>query len=243
MAEQITKEDLKRSDLFIQMTDKIIEWLEKNWKSIGAILLAILLAGVAYVGYDFKRHHDESSAQAQLYSLKLDAERLENSFKAREEVNKSEEDFNKHFSTLFTKYTDFFASYRKTQSEKMAYIQFSDFLSRHKYLERAEEKLTKILSETERENFYYGLISMKLSQVQMDRENFSDAIRTLEKVSGLPEHKHVHAESLLRIGLCHKQLEDLEKAKQYFERVSRDFAETESARSAKLFLRYLAVKG
>ncbi|MCB0391294.1 MAG: tetratricopeptide repeat protein, partial [Bdellovibrionales bacterium] len=94
-----------------------------------------------------------------------------------------------------------------------------------------------------KENFYYGLLSMLLTQAQMNDNKCSEAISLLEVVSSVPEHKHLHPESLLRMGLCYEKQNDVEKAKQYFERVTREFEESEAATQAKNFLRYLTIKG
>ncbi len=249
MSKKITKEEVKKSDIFIQLTDKAIGWLEEHWRIIGTILLVSTLSGAGYVGYNMKVKSDEVAAQAELYSLRLMSGKLEKSYnsldkkKADEAETVEVKNFESHFSKVLAEYTKFFASYRRSNAEKVGYLQLASLFADYDKWGKAKDALVKVVSNTKKENFYFGLLSMKLSQAQMNENNFKEAIQVLEQVSSQPEHRHIHAESLLRIGICYKEQKDNEKAKQYFERVNRDFSESEAAKNAKLFLRLLALKG
>lgn len=242
MSEKLTKEELK-TDIFIQFTDKVLGALEKNWRPLATVIVIFALSGLAYVGYNYKIHHDEVSAQKDLYQIRLETEKIEKTYKAREVENQSEQEFNVTFDPLIKKYTLFFAKYRKTRAEKIATIELADIYSRNNQLEKAKAVLVMALGDIKNNDFYYGSTAIKLSQVLMDQGEPQEAIKILEKLSGIPEQKHFHAESLFRIGICYDNLQDKEKAKQYLERVDREFTETESARNAKIYLRYLIIKG
>lgn len=254
MSKKLTKEEVKRSDIFIRITDHTIAWIEKHGKSIAMTILVFAMAGAAYVGYEAKLKSDEKKAQATLYSLRTQGEKLEVSFKSEKKtdeeggVGASQEatptlDFNQHFAPLIKEYTQFFADYRKTNSEKVGYLQLADLYAQNERWEEATKLLEKGLKLTDKRDFYYGLLAIKLSQVQMSSKAFDHAVKTLETISGQPEQKHLHAESLLRIGLCYSLQSNGEKAKQYFERVERDFANSDAAKSAKNYLRLMALEG
>jgi tetratricopeptide (TPR) repeat protein len=242
MSEKLTKEELK-TDLFIQFTDRILSVLEKNWKTLSSILLAITLAGLAYVGYTYKLDHNEKTAQKELYQIRQEMDKAESTYKARDVNNQNETEFNTHFEPVIKKFNLFFAKHRKTRSERIAIIELADLYSSNNQLEKAKATLTMALPEVTTQDFYYGSMAIKLSQVLMDQEEFKEAIKVLEKLSGVPDQKHFHAESLFRIGISYDKLQDTEKAKQYLERVDREFSETESAKNAKIYLRYLIIKG
>jgi predicted negative regulator of RcsB-dependent stress response len=232
------EEEVKKSDIFIQITDMAIHWIEKHWRSVGTFLLFCAILGAGYVGYNIKSANDENKANANLYQIRLESEKFDKTFN-----KESGAAFDSHFSTVIKSYNDFFANFRKTKIESAGHLQLADFYLKYEQNEKAEEILNKAVNALKKTDFYYGFVSMKLSQVLINNQKYSEAIKVLENVSGLPEHSHIHAESLLRVGQCYEKLQDLEKAKQYFERVNRDFSNTESAKNAKLYLRYLALKG
>ncbi|MCB0356011.1 MAG: tetratricopeptide repeat protein, partial [Bdellovibrionales bacterium] len=247
-------EEVRKPDAFIHYTDKAIAWIEAHGKTIAVLIAIFVLAGGSYVGFIKYKKNQEKTAQAALYSLRTQLEKLNESYnkdtaqaakdviddKAADTVKK---DFESHYATIIKDLQDFTQKYTGTYSEKAGYIQLAYLFATNKKWDKVIETLQGTVSKTPKNNFYFGLMSMMLSQALMNTNNFSEAIKVLEQVSAQPEHQYLHAESLLRIGLCYEKQNDMEKAKQYLERVERDFADSEAATNAKYYLRMFKVKG
>ena len=259
MSKKLTKEEVKKPDPFIHYTDKAIAWIEKHGKSIGTVIMVLSLGGAGYVGVNKYQKNQEQKAQTALYNLRVQMEKLTENFnkedkkenKGKENKSSPEEraqeapkkDFNTHYATLIGDYKKFFKDYAKSNSEKAGTIQLANLYAENEKWEEVISLLSPKVSSGAKDSFYFGMMSMLLSQAQMNSEQCPEAIKVLEAVSAQATHKHLHPESLLRIGICYENQQDYEKAKQYFERVSRDFEESEAATNAKYFLRYLALKG
>lgn len=261
MSKKLTKEEVKKPDAFIHYTDKLIEWIERHGKILTMVLAFIVLAGASYVLFNKYQQYNEVSAQESLYHLRVELEKLNEKFKAKDEKTKSTKvnkdttqdapdeestklpkDFTEHFLAIIAKYKEFINEHPGTGAQSAAYIQLAHLYAENKKWSEVSELLTQPLNQLKKESFYHGLMAMLKSQALMNQEKYNEATAILEGVSGQDQQKHLHAESLLRIGLCYEKLEDFVKAKQYFERVSREFEESEAANLAKNYLRYLALK-
>lgn len=255
MSKKLTKEEVKKPDLFIHYTDKVIAWIEKHGKLVASSLAVFILAGAGYVAITKFKSYQEQKAQDSLYELRVELDKLTESFQATtakdnknandkksEEAAESKKDFAKHYEAIISKFKEFIDKNANTSAQAAAYIQLGNLYAANEKWEDAEELVSQPLAKLKKDSFYYGLMAMLLSQVQMNQGKYKEAIPVLESVSNQDKQKHLHAESLLRLGLCYDHLKDTEKAKQYFERVTRDFEKSDAANHAKNYLRYLSIK-
>lgn len=254
MSKKLTKEEVKKPDFFIHYTDVVIAWIEKHGKLVATTLAFFILAGTGYVAVKKFQNYQEQKAQDELYDLRVSLEKLRESFQAKDAVEKNpkvklaqevvetKKDFTTHYESVINKYKDFIDQNNNTNAQSAAYIQLGSLYAENEKFEEAESLITPPLSKLNKESFYYGLMAMLLSQTLMNQGKYTEAIPVLESVSNQDNQKHLHAESLFRLGLCYDHLKESEKAKQYFERVTRDFEKSDAANHAKNYLRYLSLK-
>ncbi|MCB0343439.1 MAG: tetratricopeptide repeat protein, partial [Bdellovibrionales bacterium] len=196
---KLTKEDLKSPDAFITFSDKVIGWLERHKGPIITLFVATFVLGGSYVGWGMLRKHSEKSAQEELYSIEASL----NQMRKKLPEDHKPESLDKDFPEMASRYQSFIEANKNHKAGAIATLNFVDLLVEYDQIEKAQSLLDMIGAQFKPNDFFSGLLTFQLARLNLKQQNYDKAISLYQKLLGENSHKHLHAQSLLNIGLSY----------------------------------------
>lgn len=239
MNKKLSKEEVKGPDAFIAFSDKAIEHIEKHRKPILVILATAFILGLSFVAIKFIFKKNEQKAQFKLYTI-------ESEYKKRSEelVKKTEDkkDLTADYGKIIDDYSQFINEYSGSKASYIAALSLADIYDTYNEYSKTFENLKKVTGSLKPDSFFYGLIFSKMGSALLALKKYEDAIQQFQKVVDAKGQTHLRADSLLKIGLSYQQMNNEAKAVEAFERITRDFAESDAAAAAKSYIRLINLK-
>jgi tetratricopeptide (TPR) repeat protein len=255
-------EEAERPDAFISVSDKIISWVEKHYKSVVFVFAVIFFAGVLVV---VVRHYNESREQAALGKLY----KAEKSFKDKvveEEKGSAAEDskstddkraeevkkpsnIEKTVEFLQSHYAEQMAAIEKVveesrglQASSIGALALSEIYTEYGDPEKAKAILQSTAEGLSKNDFFFGLIHTRLGAILSDLGDCESANKHFSQVVDVAAQNYLHAEALLNTALCYEALDQLDQAESSYNRVIQEFNESDAGQAAKNYLRLLKLK-
>ncbi len=241
---KLTKEEVKAPDKFIQLTDNLIAALERHRKAVfGTIVLGFLaVGGLTLSSYFMNR--SERIAQSELYEIEKQDTEIAKKISEDKTAKPSEtgEGLDK-YTEVIAKYEKFITAGKSDKSTAMAAIDLSHLYRKHAQFEKAETVLKKLSAQTKKGDVFFDAMLMELANVQIELQKFDESIKTSESIVADLAAKYFHPQALLNIGLCYSKQGNIDKAKEYYQKVETNYDKTDAAQTAKSYLRLLFVQG
>lgn len=268
MSSKIDKDMLKNPDLFISTSDKIFNYIEHHFKTAVTLLGLVFFAGVGYVAYGYVTSAKEQKAAEALYQPEAGLRKAENDIKeqqakvAREkQINEAKVDIKgvkkaKKEAPLPERTVDFAKDYGShvdaikaqlrqfagTKAALVSALNLSYFLAQQKKYDMAAEVLEIPTYHPKPGELLGGFWYMHRGGILLENQKVEPAIDSFQSVVNSPALKPFHPEALLKLGICFEIKGDAEKARTTYEKISRDFPETEASSFAQQYLRLLELK-
>ena len=154
----------------------------------------------------------------------------------------SQAEFNEKLAPLVREYESIISAHLSTSAAAHAALFLSGLYGKYNFWKKANEILLKVVSAFEEEHFFYGLIHTRIGNNLMEMGDFNEALTSYNKILPLPHHRHLHGYILLKKGLSHEQLKQVDEAQKSYQQALQDHKDSPPGKTAKNYLRYMEFK-
>lgn len=228
MSSKIDKETLKGPDTFISTSEKVFKWVEKHSRLMIFAAAGVLAASLLWVGYGFWQTRQETRAAEALYPSQHEIKQL---------VEK-----NGDVAVAIEALKSAMKAHASAKATLISGLEVSQALLKQKKFDAALQILEIPTYRPAKDDVLFALAYMHKGLVLAENNKFDDAIKSYELVVAADQLKSFHAEALVKIGLMQEAKGEVDKARLSYERVGREFPNTEAAISAGQYLRLLGIK-
>ena len=253
------KDALKTPDAFIGTSSVILKWIEDNAAVVFSVIAIATLGGVGYTGYTYWQSHREAQASEAIYKYEADLRKAEE--KVRDErAKKLQEaasdksktkpalevvrpvDYAKDYQSSVQKVKEAIKAHSGTRSALVSALNLSYFLQQQKQFQEALEVLEIPTSRPGSGDFLGGFWRMHLGVMLLENNKAEEAIRVYDEVINSAALKAFQPEALLKKGVALELKGAKDQARSVYEKLSREFPNTEASTTASQYLRYLELK-
>ncbi len=253
MSKKITKEDLQ-DDMFLTLSDQILNQVVKHQKIIGAFLAIVLIAGLGYVGFESYQNWNESKATKALYPLNREfTEKNQQLERKRLEAQKVGADKKDPKAALATPKADFQTEYgpvaekmkkeimahAHTQAAKISAVELARVMMDNNQAQMAVDLLQPLVGTTTAKNVVMALLKSQLGAAYSHTGKFQEAISQYDAIVHNKDLAYLHPEAYIKEALCYEKLGQSEKARDLLQKVKLDYPGSQAANTAKLYARVL----
>lgn len=253
--------DLKNPDAFISTSQAALHWLEKNAKAVFLIVGTGSLIGLGYVGYNLWNNHVEAAAAEQLYKGEAELKKVESQIR-EERAKKMQElaglsgkkaptttpeqvrpvDFAKDYGAIVDRVQADLKAHAGTKAAVVTALNLSYFLVQQKQFEKALEVMKIPTLKPSSGDLLGGFWRMHFGLVLLENAKAEEALSLYNEVLASKTLKPFHSEAMLKLGIAYELKGDAGKAKETYEKLGREYPNTEASNSATQFLRLLELK-
>lgn len=258
---KIDKKDLKGPDVFISTSDQILAWVEKHSGLIITIVVIAIVAGSGYIGYSAWNQSKENQAAEDIFKPENELKKVET--KIREErAEKMKElaagtakdkketkpetlrpaDYAKDYAPIVEQVKQQIQKHAGTKAAMISALNLSGFLVQQKQFGPALEVLDIPKYQPSSSDLLSGLWHLHRGLAYLENQKTDEAIKEYETVVNNGDLKYFHPEALLKLGVAYEMKGDLEKARQAYERVGKEFPNTEASNTGRQYMRLLELK-
>lgn len=254
MSKKVTKEDLQ-DDMFLTLSDQILDQVVKHQKIIGGFLAIVLVVGLGYVGFESYQNWNESKATKALYPLnrefteknqQIERKRLETQKVSADKKNPvaavaaaSQVDFQSEYGPVADKMKKEIMNHAHTQAAKISAVELARVMMDHNQAQMAVDLLQPLVGTTEAKNVVMALLKSQLGAAYSHAGKFQEAISQYEAIVHNKNLAYMHPEAYIKEALCYQKLGQNDKARDLLQKVSLDYPDSQAATTAKLYARVL----
>lgn len=253
MAAKIDKKDLKGPDAFHSFSDRAFSWVEKNAKAIGGFVTVVLVASAAYIAYGWYSASQEAKAAEALFKPESAIEKAETALREEraklmqdKKIEKPESarpvDFAKDFGPAVVQVKAALKDNASSRAALVSALNLTSFLIEKKQFAEALEVIEIPRYRPGNSDMLNGFYQMHRGVVYLENKKFDEALRAYQDILGSKGLKYFHPEALLKIGVAYEMKGDQSKARETYEKLSKDFPDSESSKSAQQYMRLLEMK-
>lgn len=241
-------------DIFLKYSGIAVSWCQKNMNVIAIVFLGLVAIGGAYGIYSYTQKKAAEKAQEELFVIEKDFSDLKEKFEVAEANYKAEKDkskdakkpenypsgeFAKDYGSITQRFEKFILSQNGTPAASKASLTLAKLYLENEKQQEAYDILVKTKDSTE---FFKSLRLLMLGTALEHKGQCAEANQEWKKILSNETARFLHAETHLRMGLCYENLAEIEQARVAYEKVQKDFADSESAKKAIGYLRQLDMK-
>lgn len=251
MSSKIDKEMLKNPDVFVSTSDHIFNYIERHFKTVAAVVAVAVLGGTGYVGVGYMNARTELKAAEALYVPEAALRKVEASFSEAKALTPDSkkpavpvktEDFATDYAPSVEQIKTVIKANAQTRAALVSALSLSSFLLQQKQYSASLEVLQLVKFDVPISDIMGGFWYMQRGVVLMENGQTDPAIEAYDKILKSDALKAFHPEALLKLGVCREMKGDAAKAREAYERVGREFPETEAAQNAQQYLRLMQMK-
>ena len=253
MSSKIDKEMLKNPDVFVSTSDHIFNYIERHFKTVLTVVAVIVVGGVGYVGVGYMNTRKELKAAEALYVPEAALRKAETSLSEakakaltldskKPAVPPQVEDFTKDYAPSVEQIKTVIKANDQTRAALVSALSLSAFLLQQKQYTAALDVLQLVKVDVATSDLLGGFWYMQRGVVLMENGQAEPAIEAYDKILKSDSLKAFHPEALLKMGVCREMKGDAGKAREVYERLGREFPETEAAQHAQQYLRLMQMK-
>ncbi len=258
--EKISKE-LRGPDVFISGSDKILAWAEEHAKSIVAVCLVAIVISVGYVSYSFWNQHQENVAAEALYQpegelkkteAKIRDQRAEQMKELAALGSKSKTaaqpeaarpvDFAQDYAATVEKIRAQIKNHANTRAALVSALNLASFLIQQKQYPLALEVLDVPRYEPGSKDLLGGFRLMHRGLAYLENAKPDDALKAYQEILKSNSLNYFHSEALLKSGVAYELKGDAAKAREVYEKLGREFPNTEASTTGQQYMRLLDLK-
>jgi len=256
--DKLTKEDLKGPDMFVSFSDRLFSWIENNIRAIVAGLSLAGMVAVSFVGYGYWTEGQERKAAEALFKPETELRETESKLReaqaakmqaliaGKDKAPKIDEpqaaDYGKDYAPKVAKITEAIKSHAGTKAALISSLNLANFLIQQKQFPVALEVLEAPKYRPSGNDLLAGFWHMHRGLAYLENQKADEAIKEYKEVLDAKSLKSFHAEAWLKTGVAYELKGDATKARETYEKVSRDFKDTEASNTASQYLRLLDLK-
>lgn len=263
MSKRIDKHELKGPDMFVSTSDKVMTFIEHHSKTFLSIILVVAVAAIGYTTKNYLEARHEQKAAEALYAPEAALKKAEADIreerakkmqdvatgktKKKDEAKKKEDDirpvdYAKDYAPLVEKLKETIKANANTKASMVSALNLSYFLAQQKQYAEALAVLDLPGYTPDSKGLLGGFWLMHRGVMQIENQQYEPAIQTYSTVLNSEALKPFQPEALLKLGVAYELKGEAQKARETYERISRDFPETEASSTAQQYLRLLEIK-
>lgn len=253
MASKIDKKDLKGPDAFVSLSERAFAWIDQNAKVIAGLVFAIFVGSSAYVAYGWYNSGQEAKAAEALFKPESAIEKAEAALREEREklmqdkkIEKPESarpvDFSKDFGPAVVQVKAALKENASSRAALVSALNLTSFLIEKKQFAEALEVIEIPSYRPGNSEILNGFYQMHRGVVYLENKKFDEALQAYQGVLGSKGLKYFHPEALLKIGIAYEMKGDQAKARETYEKLSKEFPDSESSKSAQQYMRLLEIK-
>ncbi len=254
-------ENIKNPDAFISTTHTILHWVERNARAVIAVVGIGSFLGLTYVGYTLWTGRVEDTAAEKLYKSEAELKKAESKIrderaKKMQELaglsgkNKAETkpelvrpvDYVKDYAGLVEQVKKDVKAHSGTRAALVSALNLSYFLVQQKQFGEALEVMKLPSLKPSSGDLLGGFWRMHYGLVLLENSKAEEALSLYNEVLASEKLKPFHSEAMLKLGIAYELKGDATKAKETYEKLGREYPNTEASNSATQFLRLLELK-
>ncbi len=232
-----------------------VEFLEANKGIVVALIAALFLGAVGYVGWGMMGERRERSAQEAFYVVEKPftdkREKFEQAKFAGMQGGKVDEliksgaavrasgDLLKDFGPMVDNLEAFAKSHQGTTAGVQAALMAAETRIQYKQAEQSFPALEASVKATKAGTLVGGLARIAAGNAQAASGKCDQALKFWEEVLAAKDIPFLHSEAALRAGLCLEKSGDKTKAIEMYRKASSDSEKSTSAQTARTLLRAL----
>lgn len=239
-------------DFLTTYTNKVSGWLYENSNTLGLLCLGGVLVAGGWVGYRFYDQSREESAYEAIYHAEAKLRKSE--AKVREDraqamqksLGKKESkpvDFAKEYAPLVQEIKAQLKAHSSTRAALVSALNLATFLTQEQQYEEALQALDIPSKVPPTSDVLGGIYRMHRGLVLIETKKTQEAMAVYQEILNSPRLKAFHPEALLKLGVAQELSGDLKQAQQTYERIDKEYPNSEASQSAKTHLRFLKLKG
>lgn len=258
--EKISKE-LKGPDAFVSTSDRVFAWIEQHARSISLLCAVVLIGAVGYTANNWWNHRQEEKAAEKLYGPENELKKAEEKIRderaekmkalanptskaknaAKPEVSRPA-DFQADYAPAVDKIRTAIKAYAGTRAALVSALNLSNFLIQQKQYSMALEVLSIPTYQPPSGDLLAGFKLMHAGLAQLENGKADEALKNYENVLKSKELGYFHSEAMLKSGVAYELKGDLNRARESYEKLSRDFPNTEASNTGQQYKRLLDLK-
>lgn len=231
-------------------TEKIEKWVLNNAKLLVGVFIGVLVVSFVYGAYEILSQQKEDSAHEAYFEVEAALEKkqqalLEAETKKGEKApakDKNPELLKAELGENVTQLEQFIKDNSNTSAARIATVHLADLYVEYKDWSSATTLLENSFAKTSENDLFYGLIGSQLGLAYSDSKQCEKAIAVYDKIVSAKAQKHIHAQALLKKGVCLMTLNQLDKAESVFRQAKAEFPDEVSGQSALAFERLIGIK-
>jgi TolA-binding protein len=237
----MTKEEL-RGDAFITTSDHVLAFIDRHAKIFAAVFAIAAIAGVVYVAKGYIDARREHGANESIYQAEAELRKARGN---EEGIAKyipsavSADDYQKKFASPVAKLEAEIQKHSNTKASLVSALNLSYFLVQQKQFAEALKVLESTKYQPSASDLLSGFWNMHRGLIYLENKDPKRALEAYDAVVKSSSLKLFHPEALLKMGYCQELSGDKEKAREFYERVGREFPRSEAAQSAEQYLRVM----
>lgn len=244
------------------LSQRVEEYLLKNYKAVIGVFVATVLMIGAYAIMQTVSTRREKAAQEELFVITsaLDKKATEISEAAQKKVTanpngkkadiledlkepeKTPETLARDLGPQVQKLESFLKSHESSKAGFLAAMALSDIYLEYGEPKKAAEVLRPMSEKPDSDDLFYGLINSQYALALSNSNNCQEAVGVYDRILKHKDHKHIHAQAMLRKGVCLMTLNKNDQARDVFQEARTEFPDSVSGRSAESFERYLSLR-
>lgn len=244
------------------LSQRVEEYLLKNYKAVIGVFVVTVLLIAAYAITQTVSTKREKAAQEELFVLTSAVEKKQTELSEAaqktaatdsknkkadpleelKEPEKTSETLSRDFGPQIKKLEDFVKANEDRKAGLLGAMALSDIYLEYGEPKKAADVLKSMSEKPDSDDLFYGLINSQYALALSNSNNCQDAVGVYDRILKHKEHKHIHAQAMLRKGVCLMTLNKNDEAKNVFQEARTEFPDSVSGRSAESFERYLALK-
>jgi predicted negative regulator of RcsB-dependent stress response len=240
--------------------DKIEKWIVDNAQLVVGLFVVVLVLSAAYGGYEIYSVRQEAKAQEALFEIEsvLDKKQQE-LFEAESKKNatakdqkksdtqiaappKTPETLQKDLGEPMAQLVSFIDDNKGSKASFIAAMTASDLYLEYKDPSQAAQILEKVVPHVSKSDLFYGLLNSQLALAYSNANECPKAVEAYDRIISTEAQKHLHAQMILRKGVCLMAMKEFDKAKSVFRQAKTDFPDSVSGKSAEAFERLVNIK-
>ncbi len=253
--EKISKEELKKPDLFIAAAETGLSSFEKVKVPVLTLAMAVLVGWLGWIGFNKLQDSKERSAQDLYYGAEKSFLEVKEAFeKAKyqalfpqqapkdDHAKQPSGDVDKDFGDSLSKMKEVIAKYPTTKAATQAAIMIAQTYADYKKYDLALEVLSPTLKSLSPSDILYGMGHIVAGNVQAAKGECATAIETWNQIFKSAKNEAFYPDVKWKIAVCYQNLKQNDKASEVLKKITEDYPQTSSARMAKTMLRAIDLK-
>jgi predicted negative regulator of RcsB-dependent stress response len=256
------KDDLRQPDAFIATSNNLLHYVEKHALPIFSILAAAIVISLGYLGVNYWNSHKENQAAAHIYEAESKLKQVEKDIekdrtKRLEEMVKSakgkvdpklaetirpenfDADYLPRISPILTALQDV----HESKAALLSAMSLVNFLGEKGKWKLAQDVIKIPTFKPKEKELLFGLTQMHRGLVALENGQADEAIAYYQSIIANPAQKILYPEAYLKMGISFELKKDFKKAKEIYQRITVEYATSDSATEAEQFLKLLELKG